>query len=59
MGKPKGVKIDNGLWDEDAEPYIAYSIGECRTNEDAHLFDLVMAEGEMITLGQSFGTPIW
>ena len=55
----KGVKIDNGLWDEGAEPYIAHTQAECRTEDDLHLFDLVKAHGEMITLGQAIGTPVW
>ena len=54
MRKPKGVKIDNGLVDEESTPYIAYKPEDCKTPEDMHLFELVMHHGEIITLGQSF-----
>ena len=59
MRQPKGVKIDNGLVDEESTPYIAYKPADCKSPEDLHLFELVMHHGEIITLGQSFGSPIW
>ena len=31
MRKPKGVKIDNGLVDEESTPYIAYKPADCKS----------------------------
>lgn len=59
MKPPRAVRIDNGLVDEESTPYIAYTAGDCRSDEDLHLFMLVMEHCDTITLGHSIGSPVW
>lgn len=54
--KITGVKISD--MDSDTS-YIAHSVDDCHDKFDTDVFTLVISHKDIITIGHTFGQPIW